>query len=149
MITVRAAEPRDAGSWLRLRHALWPEGTESEHGEDIARFFRCEAREPLAVLLAEESGGRVVGFAELSTRPYAEGCASRRVAYVEGWFVVPEARGRGVGRALVAAAEEWGRKQGCAELASDAEADNETSAAAHRALGFTDAGLIRCFYKTL
>ena len=54
-----------------------------------------------------------------------------------------------MGRALVAAAEEWGRKQGCAELASDAEADNETSAAGHRALGFTDAGLIRCFYKTL
>ena len=149
VITVRAAQPRDAGSWLRLRRALWPNGTESEHGDDIARFFRGEAREPLAVLLAEESGARAVGLAELSIRPYAEGCRTGRVAYLEGWFVVPEARGRGVGRALVAAAEEWARTQGCAELASDAEADNETSAAAHRALGFADAGLVRCFYKAL
>jgi aminoglycoside 6'-N-acetyltransferase I len=71
------------------------------------------------------------------------------VAYLEGWFVVPAARGRGVGRALIAAAEEWGRAQGCCEFASDAHPDNEVSAAAHRALGFVEAGLVRCFRKDL
>jgi aminoglycoside 6'-N-acetyltransferase I len=71
------------------------------------------------------------------------------VAYLEGWFVSPEARGTGVGRALIAAAEEWGRLQGCTEFASAAEADNDVSAAAHRAVGFTEAGLVRCFRKDL
>ena len=89
------------------------------------------------------------GLAELSIRAYAEGCSSDRVAYVEGWFVVPQARGHGVGRALIAAAEEWGRSQGCRELASDAEPDNAVSAAAHRALGFSEVGLVRCFRKDL
>jgi RimJ/RimL family protein N-acetyltransferase len=53
------------------------------------------------------------------------------------------------GRALVAAAEAWGRREGCSEFASDADPNNEASIAAHRALGFADVGLIRCFRKTL
>src|SRR5207244_3391878 len=83
------------------------------------------AQEPLAVLLAEDGARGRVGLAELSIRPYAEGCQGDRVAYLEGWFVVPGARGRGVGRALIAAAEDWGRAQGCREFASDAEPDND------------------------
>lgn len=148
-IAIRPASPGDAASWLRLRRALWPDGSESEHREDIDRFFAGRARDLKAVLVAEDAAGLVVGVAELSIRPYAEGCHSDRVAYLEGWFVAPEARGRGVGRALIAGAEEWGRSQGCRELASDAEADNAASAAAHRALGFGEVGLVRCFRKGL
>jgi aminoglycoside 6'-N-acetyltransferase I len=139
----------DANAWLGLRHALWPEGSRVEHREEIDRFFRGQLAEPLAVLLAEDAAGLVVGLAELSIRPQAEGCDSDRVAYLEGWFVVPEARRRGVGRALVAAAEEWGRSQGCREFASDAESANVVSAAAHRALGFKAVGLVHCFRKHL
>lgn len=146
---VRAVRPDDAEAWLRARVALWPDGSEAEHREDIAQFFAGRAPEPAAVLLAEDERGHLVGFVELSIRPHAEGCRTNRVAYVEGWFVVPDARRRGVGRALVAAAESWGRAQGCAELASDTEAENVVSAAAHRALGFADVGLVRCFRKDL
>lgn len=148
-ITVRSATARDATAWLGLRHALWPEGSKAEHREEIDRFFRGEAPEPLAVLLAEDTTGQVVGLAELSIRPHAEGCESDRVAYLEGWFVAPAARGRGIGRALVAAAEAWGRAQGCREFASDTQPDNGASAAAHKALGFRDVGQGRCFRKDL
>lgn len=146
---MRSATARDASVWLALRHALWPEGSEAEHGEEIDRFFRGPASEPLAVLLAVDATGQALGLAELSIRPQAEGCHTDRVAYLEGWFVVPDARGRGVGRALVAAAEEWGRSQGCREFASDTQADNKVSAAAHRALGFREVGQLRCFRKDL
>jgi aminoglycoside 6'-N-acetyltransferase I len=71
------------------------------------------------------------------------------VAYLEGWYVVPEARRRGVGRALVESAEDWGRAQGCTEFASDALLDNDVSAAAHRALGFAETVQIRCFRKVI
>ena len=111
MITVRPAKQSDAAAWLQLRHALWPEGSEAEHRERIEQFFAGDAGEPLAVLLAEQGAGCAVGFAELSIRAYAEGCSSDRVAYLEGWFVAPTARGRGVGRALIAAAEEWGGRK--------------------------------------
>ena len=79
----------------------------------------------------------------------SEGCESGRVGFLEGWYVIPEARRRGVGRQLLSAAEAWARSAGCVEFGSDAEADNEESAAAHRALGFEDVGLIRCFRKDL
>ena len=53
------------------------------------------------------------------------------------------------GAALLRAAEEWGRAQGCTEFASDADPENAISIDAHLALGFEDAGLVRCFRKSL
>ena len=47
------------------------------------------------------------------------------------------------------AALEWGRAQGCVAFGSDAVADNETSALAHRALGFEEVDVIRVFRKDL
>jgi len=105
--------------------------------------------EPLEVLIAAGANGEALGFAELSIRNYAEDCETNRVAYLEGWYVEPEARRRGIGRALVEAAEEWARRQGCTEFGSDALIDNDVSAAAHRALGFEETVEIRCFRKAL
>jgi len=147
-ITVAGVTRADEADWLKMRADLWP-GSRDEHAQQIARFFEGQAREPLAVLIARDGGSRALGFAELSIHPYAEGCSTDHVGYLEGWYVAPEARKRGVGRALVAAAEEWARAQGCSEFASDSEADNEESIAAHLALGFVDRGLVRCFSKTL
>jgi aminoglycoside 6'-N-acetyltransferase I len=132
-----------------MRCELWPDDPEREHRAEIERFFKGELREPLAVLLAVDRAGKATGFAELSIRAYAEDCVTDRVAYLEGWYVVPEARRQGMGRALVAAAEEWGRAQGCTEFASDAVLDNDVSAAAHRALGFEETVQLRCFRKDL
>lgn len=132
-----------------MRHAVWPQGSEAEHREEIDRFLAGGAREPLAALLGEDGAGCPVGLAELWIRAHVEGCQGDRVAYLEEWFVVPKARRSAVGRALIAAAEEWGRSQGCREFASDTQPDNEVSAAAHRALGFIDISLVRCFRKDL
>ena len=148
MISVRAAEPKDSAAWLRMRCALWPEGSQEEHAAEITAFFAGESHMPLAALLAFE-GTAAVGFAELSIRSVAESCLTDRVAYLEGWYVEPAARRRGVGRALVAAAEDWGRSQSCTEFGSDTQIDNDASAAAHAALGFEEVERIRCFRKTL
>jgi len=131
-----------------MREALWPDELGSHAGE-IEQFFAGKLSMPLAVLIAVDESRTPVGFAELSIRNYAEDCVTDRVAYLEGWYVVPEARRRGFGRALVAAAEDWARAQGCTEFASDALLENESSAAAHRALGFEEAVQIRCFRKEL
>jgi len=71
------------------------------------------------------------------------------VGYLEGWYVDPEHRRQGVGRALVEESERWARNQDCTEFASDATVDNDTSRLAHLAHGFVEAGLIRCFRKDL
>jgi aminoglycoside 6'-N-acetyltransferase I len=148
-VRVRSAERSDAAAWLRMRHALWPEGSVEEHATEIERFLSGQAREPLAVLIAEDLAGRPLGFAELSIRPFAEDCATDRVAFLEGWYVAPESRRQGVGGRLVAASEDWARTQGCTEFASDAVLDNAVSIAAHKALGFADAGRLQSFRKDL
>lgn len=148
-VHVRPATRDDAPGWLRLRAALWPDGSEDEHGAEIAQFLAGRSREPAAVLIADNARGEPLGFAELSIRPCAEGCRTDRVAYLEGWYVIPEARRQGVGRALVEAAEKWARAQGCSEFASDREPDNVVSGAAHRALGFTEVGVVVCYRKEL
>jgi aminoglycoside 6'-N-acetyltransferase I len=131
-----------------MRQALWPSAP-GEHAQEIASFFRGDRRNPAEVLLAVDDSGRAVGFAEVSIRPYAEGCYSGRVAYLEGWYVDEAVRRQGIGAALVRAAEEWGRAQGCTELGSDTETENLDSAAAHRSVGFTEVERIICFRKTL
>jgi aminoglycoside 6'-N-acetyltransferase I len=147
-ITIRHVTPSDSTAWLDLRCALWPAGSRAEHGREIAQFFAGRLAEPLAVLLAVGPAGRVVGLAELSIRPSAEGCRTPNVAYLEGWFVDAALRRQGVGRALIGAAEAWARSVGCQEFASDIEPGNAASIAAHRALGFEQVGAL-AFRKDL
>ena len=142
---VRAAEPADAPAWERMRQQLWP-APAGEHAAEIAAFFTGDRRDPAEVLLAVE-GEQAIGFAEVSIRSHAEGCEPGRIAYLEGWFVLPEWRGRGAGAALVRAVHDWGCAQGCRALASDTEISNVGSIAAHRALGFEEVGRVVCFRK--
>jgi aminoglycoside 6'-N-acetyltransferase I len=144
-ITIQPVRPGHRAAWLALRLELWPDSA----ADDVDRFYAGLAREPLAVLVAEDAGGELQGFVELSIRAYAEGCDTDHVAYVEGWYVRPAARRQGLGAALIAAAEAWGREQGATELASDSELANDTSHAAHRALGFEEVSRVVCWRKAL
>ena len=146
---IRSVTVRDAKEWLRLRHALWPDGSLAEHRQDIERYFAGDRREPMEVLLAFTANSMPVGFAELSIRNIVDGCATDRVAYLEGWYVVPESRRKGIGRALIRAAEHWAIQLGCTEFGSDAEIDNEVSHAAHLGSGFQETGRVRTFSKQL
>jgi len=132
-----------------MREALWPHHDGGSHASEVAQYFEGNLHMLLEVLLAFDENGAAVGFAELSIRSYAEDCETDRVAYLEGWYVAPEFRRRGIGRALIAAAEEWGIRQGCTEFGSDALLENELSAVAHRALGFEETVRLRCFKKVL
>jgi aminoglycoside 6'-N-acetyltransferase I len=71
------------------------------------------------------------------------------VAFLEGIFVWPEARGKGVAKALVTRAEDWGRQCGCTEFASDAALDNLASLDMHAALGFEETRRVVYFKKLL
>lgn len=47
-------------------------------------------------------------------------------------------RALGIGRMLMALAEEWARDRGFSEMASDAEIDNKASISAHLRLGYVE-----------
>lgn len=143
-VTIRPVRPGDREAWIRMRAALWPD----DHTAEVDAFLAGDTRIAEAVLLAVTPGGPV-GFVELGTRSYAEGCDSTPVAYVEGWYVEPGWRRRGVGRALMDAAARWGRERGCSELASDTELGNRISQDAHQALGFEITSRVVTFRKPL
>ncbi len=60
---------------------------------------------------------------------------------VEDVFVREEARGTGLGRALVSAAIERARERGCRRLELDTGDDNTPAQGLYRSLGFRDNGL--------
>jgi len=92
---------------------------------------------PIIILVAETSGGRLVGFVEVDLRSHADGCnPAQPVGYIEGWYVAEDYRERAIGKQLLAAAEDWARDHQCVEMASDALIDNEVSQRAHEALGY-------------
>ncbi|WP_245606073.1 GNAT family N-acetyltransferase [Thermus amyloliquefaciens] len=105
-------------------------------------------QDPRQAAFVAEVEGRLVGFVEVSLRPYAEGCATRPVGYLEGWYVAPEWRWQGIGRALVEAAEAWARARGCQEMASDAELGNLLGQEVHPP-GVPGGGADRAFRKDL
>jgi aminoglycoside 6'-N-acetyltransferase I len=96
-------------------------------------------------------GDRVpVGFIEGSIRAdYVNGTETSPVGFVEGVYVDPAWRRRGVARQMYAAIGDWAKARGCRELASDALLDNEGSQRAHLALGFRETERVVYFAKKL
>ena len=142
LLTIRLVDTRDgdAAVWARLRHALWPHADPAELLGEAQAFVSGATIPTIACAFLAEDGaaGNVVGFVELSIRPFADGCQSRPIPFVEGWYVEPGARRRGIGRALMARAERWARDSGFNELASDTEIDNIASLRAHERCGFEE-----------
>ncbi len=132
---VRPLAESDRAEWLRMREALWPEESGEAAERDAAAW---QARPDTVVLVFARPEGGLGGFAEVGTRSVADGCETSPVAYLEGWYVDPDLRRRGVGAALIRAAEEWARGRGLAELASDTQLTNTISQRAHERLGFRE-----------
>jgi aminoglycoside 6'-N-acetyltransferase I len=100
-----------------LRTAHWPDGA-ADHGPEIAAFFAGTAPEPQAVFLAE-CDGRAIAVMELSIRKDLPMLPNVEVGYVEGLYIEPEFRGRGITRRLLRFAQDWAHKERCAAFASD------------------------------
>ncbi len=63
-------------------------------------------------------------------------------ALIEELVVDEKARGRGVGRALIQAALDWARSQGCSEVEVSTEQDNTDAQNFYRRLGFESVTLL-------
>ncbi len=129
-----------------MRAALWPDEPTAATDADM-RAWRDRA--DTRVFVAERADRSLCGFVEVGTRPYAEGCETSPVGFIEGWYVDPDVRRHGYGRALIEAAEEWARSAGYTEMGSDALLDNLVSHRAHERLGYTEVERLVAFRKSL
>lgn len=143
---VRPIESRDWADWRRMAQALLPDENPDEYEPELRALIQ---RGDAAVFVAERPDGSVCGYVEAGSRPYADGCATSPVGYIEAWYVDPDMRRSGYGRALLTAAESWARSRGYSEMASDALIDNAVSYESHIRSGYTEVERIVQFRKPL
>ncbi len=111
------------------------------------RLVPALREQPSALVLLAFEAERAVGLATcffgFST------FAARRLLNVHDLAVLPAFRGRGVGRALLNAAEEHARTRGCAKLTLEVREDNARARGLYEERGFRDFQLAGVTYRTL
>jgi len=135
MMEIRPLRASDFDEWTRLSAGLFPEHTPTELAGWQREFL---ARDDAGVFIASRDDDSICGFVQVASRPYADGCDTSPVGFIEAWFVDEDMRRAGVGRALLAAAEDWARARGYSEMASDALLDNTISHRAHEGAGYIE-----------
>ncbi len=107
--------------------------------EDRRQWWRERLARSYPVLVAE-AGGQVLGYASFSDWRARDGY---RATVEHSVHVAEAARGRGVGRALMAELIDRARRLGKHAMVGAVEAENAASLALHAALGFRIAGTHR------
>jgi aminoglycoside 6'-N-acetyltransferase I len=143
-ITIEVLTKRgDTAPWFTMRAQLWPQATAQEHAREAEALLIDPAKYGVALALQD---AQPVGFIELSVRTdHVNGCDTSPVAFIEGLWTAPDARGHGVAHALVDYALEWARTRKLTELASDAPLEAVHSQQAHKALGFEEMERVVCY----
>jgi L-amino acid N-acyltransferase len=113
--------------------ATWHEYPKSE--AEMGDWFA--ARKKDYVVLAARDGAELLGYA--SYGPFRAPSGYRLTAE-HSIYVRKDRRGRGIGKALLAALIERARGQGLRALIGGVDADNELSIGLHRAFGFHETG---------
>jgi GNAT superfamily N-acetyltransferase len=137
----RTALPTDADAVLALTHELADFPVPAwRTADEIRRADRPILQAALAgtpadqLLLVAEAEGRLVGFVFVVTnRDYFTG---EPHAYVEDLVTAPEARGKGVARALMDEAEGWARAQGHRRIRLAVWAQNERARTLYQRRGY-------------
>ena len=132
---IRLAGAADAPAFGRLLHAFNVEFGDPTPDADViaARAAPLIESGEVTVLLAGEEPD---GFAELRFRPSLY--TGVLDAYLEELYVVPERRGRGLGRALLEAAMDHARERGAAHIDLGTSEDDVAARALYESAGFTN-----------
>ena len=140
-VGIRRAESADANALAPLLAEL---GYPCEASEIPSRLDALVA-EGSAALLATDESGQGVGLVCVSAHRTLH--ADRPVALIMALVIASHARGFGVGRTLVAAAEQWARERGCEKLSVTSAEHREGAHAFYPRVGMPYTG--RRFAKSL
>lgn len=139
-LKVRPLTTHDRAVWLAMYRKLFADETDAALSVEIDRILFADTRWGYIAELA----GKPVGFAEMSIRPFANGCVSQPVPFLEGIWADADARRAGVASALLAEIEAEITRKGYTELGSDVLLGNMDGMGFHEGSGFEETE--RCVY---
>lgn len=132
--------------WRRMRQDLYPNLDPEMHDEEMEWLF--EAKDSAAYIACSDAG-EPIGLLEVSLRNVVDGCIGGPVGYVEGIYLEPSFRRKGLGAKLMQFATDWCRKRGCNDMATDAEIENVEAQEFYRQTGFTEVSRTVGFTRSL
>lgn len=140
---VRPARPEDIPAILGFWNPIIRETTVTFSSEEkteagLLATFAARRADGQEFFVAEEAG-RVIGLATYAQFRGGNGYAR---AMEHTIILAPEARGRGAGRALMAAVEEHARAGGAHSMIAAVSAENEAGIAFHAAVGYPEVARI-------
>ena len=143
---IQKAEKQELPILAELSCRLWPHHTT----DGMLAEYRVGIENPDAAFFLAYAEKTAIGFAQCQLRyDYVEGTESSPVGYLEGIYVLPAYRHEGVAKQLLQACENWAKRKGCSEFASDCELINTDSLRFHLNVGFEEANRIICFTKKI
>lgn len=121
--------------WKEMRRAVFSELDDAYHDEEMENIF---VSDQWYCYFLKDKKNTTLGLVELSSRNIVDGCLSSPVAYLEGLYLKPAYRGKGLGREVIAMIQHWCRRKGFSELATDTELTNAKAQKFYRAVGFEE-----------
>jgi RimJ/RimL family protein N-acetyltransferase len=147
---IRRASPRDAAELVELARAVGsePEGWLITDGDwrtqgEERRYLRALRRHPHAAVFVAEAPEGIVGRLSIArdTHPASEHVADLGLMVARGF------RRRGIGRALMAAAETWALEVGVRKIELHVFPHNTAAIALYEGLGYEREGFRRSHYR--
>jgi L-amino acid N-acyltransferase YncA len=148
-VIVRAATTEDLPSILEIYNEAVLNTTATaetniEALETRQAWFAHRQKLSLPVFVADEDG-RVVGWSSLSSYSSRTGY---RFTAEDSIYVAADCRGRGIGKALLAALVSAAKERGIHSLVAKIDGENAASIYLHEQIGFSRAGLLtEAIYK--
>lgn len=125
---------------------LWPDTIFDELKEEFTELLSSDKDKVLLCLIDDVP----IAFIHVSIRSdYVEGSRSSPTGFVEGIFVKPAYRRKGISNNLIAQGESWLKTKGCKQIGSDIELSNDTSYKFHTSVGFKEANRLIAFIKDI
>ncbi len=124
MITIEKLIPSDRAVWESLFRAYIDFYQRVEPPEMYERAWREFQTDTRLHALGARLDGRLVGITHFLIHPSTSG---PDVCYLQDLFTAPDARGKGVASALIAAVADWARAQGCSRVYWTTHVSNSTA----------------------